>query len=328
MAAMRSGGITMREERKARPTAHPVPFRLLPLLLISIGAILLVNNLGIVPWSIWPVLARLWPVLLIVAGLDLLLEHHGRWVSLLTAIAAVIIVTATAVAILRFHDLGSAAAEPASARTTTVPLDGAARGQVTVHLAAGQLTMGALPSGATSLLAVNSQMPSGMQMASRVERSNGTATVTLQGEGRAPGLWFLDWIGPRDGIRWTVQLARATPLTLEVNLGAGRADLDLSELAVQELTLDSGAGDLTVTFPAGTSRTDAEIRSGAGHLTLIIPPEVGARLHAPAEGIVKINAPGDRFHQTTDGYESSNYASAAHHLEITLHLGVGSVDVR
>ena len=31
-------------------------------LLITLGAILLLNNLGLLPWTIWDTLARLWPI--------------------------------------------------------------------------------------------------------------------------------------------------------------------------------------------------------------------------------------------------------------------------
>jgi ABC-type polysaccharide/polyol phosphate export permease len=40
------------------------------ILLICLGIIFLLNNLGILPWTIWLSLWRLWPVLLILAGLQ------------------------------------------------------------------------------------------------------------------------------------------------------------------------------------------------------------------------------------------------------------------
>lgn len=40
------------------------------LVLICLGVILLLNNLGLIPWGIWLSLWRLWPVILILAGLQ------------------------------------------------------------------------------------------------------------------------------------------------------------------------------------------------------------------------------------------------------------------
>ena len=64
-----------------------------PVLLILIGGILLLNVLGVLDWSIWWSLLRLWPILLIAAGLELLL---GRWWwgSLLSTILVVAVVVA------------------------------------------------------------------------------------------------------------------------------------------------------------------------------------------------------------------------------------------
>ena len=42
-------------------------------LLITIGTLLLFNNLNLIPWSIWPELWRFWPVILILFGLQIIL---------------------------------------------------------------------------------------------------------------------------------------------------------------------------------------------------------------------------------------------------------------
>src|SRR6188472_3261560 len=44
-----------------------------PVILIAAGIVLLLNNLDILPWAIWGDLWRLWPLALIVIGLDLIL---------------------------------------------------------------------------------------------------------------------------------------------------------------------------------------------------------------------------------------------------------------
>jgi len=46
-----------------------------PLLLLSIGFILLFNNLGILPWEIWDSLWRYWSVILILFGIEILGRH-------------------------------------------------------------------------------------------------------------------------------------------------------------------------------------------------------------------------------------------------------------
>src|SRR5919197_5037441 len=67
-----------------------------PTLLIVLGGLLLLNNLGVLPWEVWGNLWRLWPLVLILVGLELLVGHRGTplW---LFVIAAVVVVGALAV---------------------------------------------------------------------------------------------------------------------------------------------------------------------------------------------------------------------------------------
>ena len=57
-----------------------------PIILITLGVVFLMNNLGVLDWSVWVVIFRLWPVLLVAAGLDLLLGRRSVWGSLLALV--------------------------------------------------------------------------------------------------------------------------------------------------------------------------------------------------------------------------------------------------
>lgn len=53
-----------------------------PIFLIVLGILLLLNNLGILPWSIWSNLWKFWPLILILFGLEMLLGK-GRLTNVL-----------------------------------------------------------------------------------------------------------------------------------------------------------------------------------------------------------------------------------------------------
>ena len=57
-----------------------------PVILIGLGVVFLLNNLGILDWSVWEVIVRLWPVLLIAAGLDVLIGRRSALGSLLSLV--------------------------------------------------------------------------------------------------------------------------------------------------------------------------------------------------------------------------------------------------
>ncbi len=50
-----------------------------PAVLVGLGIILLLNNFGALPWSVWETIFRLWPVLVIGVGLDLLIGRRSIW---------------------------------------------------------------------------------------------------------------------------------------------------------------------------------------------------------------------------------------------------------
>lgn len=71
------------------------------LLLIAVGFMLLLNNLGILPWQIWRSLWRFWPVLLILLGLRKITEGNrvGRiLVNILGSATLILIIILAAAA--------------------------------------------------------------------------------------------------------------------------------------------------------------------------------------------------------------------------------------
>src|SRR3990172_4235249 len=66
-----------------------------PLLLLTIGFILLFNNLGLLPWRIWGSLWHYWPVILILSGIQILAIHtSSRVVYILTVILSILLIAA------------------------------------------------------------------------------------------------------------------------------------------------------------------------------------------------------------------------------------------
>ena len=56
------------------------------IILLFFGALLLMQTTGYLPWSLWDTLWRFWPVLMIIAGINLLLRKLNPWlVSLIVA---------------------------------------------------------------------------------------------------------------------------------------------------------------------------------------------------------------------------------------------------
>ena len=73
-------------KRRARPEQSRRGSLVGPVILLGLGIVFLLNNLGVLEWSVWEVIFRLWPVLLIAAGLDFLIGRRSVWGSLLALV--------------------------------------------------------------------------------------------------------------------------------------------------------------------------------------------------------------------------------------------------
>lgn len=71
-------------------------------ILLFLGIVFLLQNLNVLPWSLWETLWRYWPVLLIVSGLGLLLRRFNVWLVSLLLLA---ILVAALLAAIWQHDM-------------------------------------------------------------------------------------------------------------------------------------------------------------------------------------------------------------------------------
>src|SRR5574338_313867 len=169
--------------------------------------------------------ALVWPLILIVAGVLLFLDFADlapvdAWGLLLQWWPVILIALGALVLLGAMWPSARGVEEGLS-----VPLD-AAQGEVRLRFGAGELEVGRGTPGRL----VEVTFEGGV-----IRRDVGPGSVELSAD--AAGLW--PWGDRR--LRWRMGLAPDVPLTLRVEVGAYRGFLDLSGLAVQTLTLKTGA---------------------------------------------------------------------------------------
>ena len=76
-------------------------------------------------------------------------------------------------------------------------------------------------------------------------------------------------------LRWDVGISPDIPLKLDVDGGVGPVTLDLSNLNINHLEVDSGVGTMHITMPTQSSSYRAEIDGGVGETRIIIPASNG-----------------------------------------------------
>jgi hypothetical protein len=282
-----------------------------PLWVILVGVATLVSTIinGRFAWSgIW---AFTWPVAWIVVGVVLLLSTTGTigtgpgqliaeyWPWLLIALGIWFVIGAVV-------PTGRGLTE-----TLVLPLAGATEAGVKIQFGAG--TLHARPAGPGNL--VDGDFRGGV-----VHRLIGPGRVELEQDTR----YGLPWL--ERSSEWMVGLTTEVPLDLKIDAGANKSVLDLRDLKVRRLDLQTGASDTRVLLPRSAGMTMVKASHGAASLTLEVPPGVAARIKTTmAIGSTQVDE--TRFPRSAGGYESPDYATATNRVDIDASGGVGSLKV-
>jgi hypothetical protein len=281
--------------------------------------VFLLNNMGVLPWSVWGQVWRLWPLVLVAIGLDMLLGRRSTFLSLLIVLG----VLAGGVAFLYY----SGGFDPGTLvrSSLNVPLSNATGVDLSLNLGAGDLTVdGAVPGEqlATGTLEYYDKEKAPVQSVN--SSGNSRVAITLQQSGDNPFSWFnFGFKSPR----WDLHLSPNKPFNISVNSGTGDANLDLSKLKLEQLHLESGTGDTTLQLPMPSGTLNANLHAGTGDYDITLPANVEARFKIDT-GTGDENIPSRFTKKEDEVYVSSGFDQAANKLDMTIDLGTGDVTIK
>jgi hypothetical protein len=209
---------------------------------------------------------------------------------------------------------------PAETEEVTIPLEGAGQARVRINHGAGRLRVGP---GAGPGDLVTGTFGGGVNQ--RVRRDGETLDVKMSVRGHS---FVMPWTwGARGAFDWSVELSGEIPLELICETGASDMRLDLSDLRVTNLRVETGASATDVTLPANAGHTRAKIEAGAASVTVRVPTGVAARIRTEG-GLASINVDRNRFPREGRVYRSSDYDTASNKVDLRIEAGVGSINVR
>lgn len=154
-------------------------------------------------------------------------------------------------------------------------------------------------------------------------------------------------INDDDVNNWDIRLNNATPMDLNIKLGGGEGNYDLSQLKMNSLEIRLGGGKLDIDLKnsslprldfkavAGEATVDlrgdwnnaleADFVCGFGELNLKLPQKVGVKVKAT--GILgSIDAPG--FSKEGSNYTNDAYGTTKATLYIDIFGGIGNVHLK
>jgi hypothetical protein len=199
-----------------------------------------------------------------------------------------------------------------------IPLEGAAQARVRLQHGAGRMT---LRSGANATDLLEGDFGGGLDVMTKHSGDQLTTSLSLPSQ-NFPFVWE-----PGYTLDWSINFNRDIPFALEVNTGASESRIDLNDLKVTELHLQTGASSTDITLPANAGFTRVSIESGAASVNIRIPQGVAARIRSQS-GLAAVTVDSNRFPRIGDSNQSLDYDTAANKAEIHIQTGVGAVDVR
>lgn len=295
----------------SNPKRGPSHFSIFGLILTFVGVMLLLNTLGVVRWGVWGVLWRFWPLILILIGVNILWGRRSPW--LMPSVTTLVLLGIIAIAVFT----PGAQVGPAAA-TFSQPLQGATTAEVEIAFGAGRLKVGSLPPDSTNL--TEGRGNPGVEQDFRLR--DGTGLLRLSVPGR-----IAVWPFTEGGLRLEADLHPQIPVELTVKTGASDTELDLTNLKVTRLRLETGASRVELRLPAAAGATEAVVKAGAAQVTITIPPGVAARI-SESTGVGSFDIDQSRFPRVGGVYESPDYATAINRVDLRVESGVASVEVK
>lgn len=297
-----------------------------PIMLISLGVLLLLSNLGVVAWSAWNLLWRFWPLILVAIGIDILFGQRSTFGAIISAFLVLILIAVVAGAVffadqLPFLDRvsGDSAWQSESVQQD---LDDFESGNIFIDWSSPPGTLFALHD-SDSL--IEGDLTYQGELIFEVDSRGDIADVNL--DTRVINNWGTPFQGsPRAS--WEIGLTPDIPLELSLDTGSGSCDFDLSELMVSDLFLDSGSGSIKLVLPENQT-FDFKLDSGSGSVNIDLPEDTGVRVEIDS-GSGSFN-PGSSFDLVSgekrgDGtWESENYDTAKYTIDISIDQGSGSI---
>lgn len=281
-----------------------------PFILIGLGIVLLLQQLDIIQWSLWEIAFRLWPLIIIAVGADILIARR----SFLAALASLLVVLGLLAGGLYLMGAGRLAAGERTPENIAYPLEGADTGRIELSLDAGRLEIGPLAESSENIVEgiLHDTADSGR---SSIHNDNGKLTVSLRREWPNRAFFTGD-----DDFFWELDFSRRIPLEVDLALGAGQITADLTELRVSSVDVRIGAGQVVLKLPA-KNNIEVSVKIGAGDAQIHLPE--GAKVTVDCTTAVGNCALPGGSGLWSQSYTSPGYDKAEYKIQIHINVAVG-----
>jgi hypothetical protein len=232
----------------------------------------------------------------------------------------------------------------------STPRDGIRTANIDIDVSSGNLSVGSLSAGDSSLASGMMQYLQGQdQPTVSLSGNSGHANLVLKASNMRQRWIRMPWAACNGATNWTVNICPEIPTDIHAFSGGGNIQLSLEGMIVQDVSAETGGGNVDLLLPSNgkdiqilaksgggnvtvkfgqnaTGQSILEVGSGAGNVTASIPDDIPALIHA-ASGLGKVIID-TRFEKIGEKeYKSPGYEKAPSRIELTIQSGAGNVEV-
>jgi hypothetical protein len=292
-----------------------------PIILIGAGIVFLLTNLNVIQGNPWAVLWRLWPVLLIALGAEILLGRSGSlgaFISALLGLAVVGFVLWVLIARPALPGFNLGFGGDLQTQPIEYPLKDIRSASVSIGFTTGT---NELRASTDSDKLIEGTIRHYGTLRFDASDSGSQAYIRLSSEGVSVPFGF----GSDSSERWDISLNPRVAYDLDLSMGVGQSDIDLSKLTISGGRLNAGVGTTDVRLPV-TGRFALSVDGGVGTLRIHLPSAMALRVEVDT-GIGSFS-PGSRLQPIGgDVYQTDGFTTADNAITLRVKVGVGSVSV-
>jgi hypothetical protein len=288
---------------------------------ILIGVIVLLMNFRVIDWSIFSVLFVLWPLFFVVIGINIIFGKVpfikiGVWVTFVIVLIYFTInidsypfikksqfnyyvpITYTKVESKEYIS------EFRNIQTAELQFDVGLAGDVTVRKNdSDELANVMIPGKFSSYTETQIGNTAKLRIA-----DNQTPTPVNE-----------------DGLSYDLMLNPDTVWDLSFKTGIISATLDLEDILIDHLSVQTGAGDINIKIGRVTDQSSIYVASGVANLTLEVASSIGVSVSQKT--VISDSNFKEGWHKKGNTYYSNNYDDAKSKVDISIESAVSSVDI-
>ncbi len=283
-------------------------------LIVLLGLFYLAKNVGWINFDLSFDLRQFWPLIIIFIGLSLI-EFRGILGTLIGVLIFLLIVGA--VIFLAMGQMNLLSGNNLQKETVFIAKEaGIQSAEIDIKTGAGNLEV----TGGSDALLSGSFESNFLKLNQKSGSKNGTQKVALKAEGN-----YFFVLGGKKWNNLNLRLGPEIPMDLNIDVGATKINLDLTDVLIQTLDINTGASELNLILGDKVEKSKVNVSAGASSVSITLPSTVGVKL--TVDSVLSSKNLSNFQQLDSNNYKSNNYDTADKKIDINLNLGVSNLNI-